>query len=73
MGNRHARPLVLLNNGYFPVQVSSEYSSSFTLWSFIMLSNQSVSHTHTPPGFASEHSNMKRSVTCREKVTSLFP
>lgn len=47
MGNRHARPLVLLNNGYFPVQVSSEYSSSFTLWSFIMLSNQSVSHTHT--------------------------
>lgn len=27
VGNRHARPLVLLNNGYFPVQVSSKENS----------------------------------------------
>lgn len=29
VGNRHTLPLVLLNNGYFPVQVSSKEISSF--------------------------------------------
>lgn len=51
VGNRHTRPLVLLNNGYFPVQVSSKQISSFILCSFIMLSSKSVSLTQTPPGF----------------------
>lgn len=35
VGNRHTRPLVLLNSGYFPVQVSSKEISSLIVFHYV--------------------------------------
>lgn len=52
VGNRHTRPLVLLNNGCFPVQVSSNENSK-EICSFIFFHSveQQKCVTQTPLGF----------------------